>query len=77
MRVKDEEERNEEEEESLNGTEVEEKVYESVIKKEIMKGYSADEIGLSLRQQEELLELILRRESVKLKNLEIEKLLFR
>lgn len=28
--------------ESLNGTEVEEKVYESVIKKEIMKGYSAD-----------------------------------
>lgn len=51
MRVKDAEERNEEEEESLNGTEVEEKVYESVIKKEIMKGYSADEIGLSLRQQ--------------------------
>ena len=51
MRVKDAEERNEEEEASLNGTEVEEKVYESVIKKEIMKGYSADEIGLSLRQQ--------------------------
>jgi hypothetical protein len=32
-----------------------------VIKKEIMKGYSADEIGLSLKQQGELIDLILKR----------------
>lgn len=62
---------------SLSGTEIEDKVYESVIKKEIMKGYSADEIGQSLKHQEEIIEMIIKREQVKFKQLQNEKQLFR
>jgi hypothetical protein len=52
MRVKEvNDEECEEDDSSLSGTEIEDKIYESVIKKEIMKGYSADEIGQSLRHQ--------------------------
>ncbi len=42
-----------------------------------MKGYSADEIGQTLRHQEELIEMIIKRETVKLQHLNIEKCLFR
>jgi hypothetical protein len=37
-----------------------------VIKREIMKGYSAEEVEMSLRQQEEIIGMIIDRETIKL-----------
>jgi hypothetical protein len=48
-----------------------------MIRKEIMKGYLARDVCLSLQQQEEIMSLIVDRENIKLQDLLVQKTLFR
>ena len=49
------------EEDNPGWADYDERVYESVIKREIMKGYSASEVGISLLQQQQIVDLLIQR----------------
>lgn len=81
MRISRSTDRNHEESasdsESLAMTELDEKVYEDAIKREILRNYSPREVEVALKQQEELICLLIDREQLKLENHQIEHSLFR